>query len=149
MRNDYGGSLVDRYSQLPAYRPANIAVSPNQYRRGTGGRGRVTAQTSAWTSGARGNAPGVQQRGANGSGDRFAETLGDVTREYDEALLSQSSRCKALDYELTALREDLHLERAANADLRSELREHQRHNALLQHEVRSSISTVIFRACEK
>lgn len=81
--------------------------------------------------------------------DRFEETMADVTREYDSALMAESTKCKHLEDELVLLREDLHLERAANADLRSEIREHQRQNALLQQERSVSYGSIATMATAK
>ena len=66
MRPDRASPLAEAYSQLPAFR----------------GRNQATAVAA------------VQKAIATERKDRFEETLVDITREYDEALMAQSTKCK-------------------------------------------------------
>ena len=66
--------------------------------------------------------PGQLAMAAPARPENVAVELDEELRRVDSLLMAESARCQALEDQLTLLREDMHLERAANNDLRGELR---------------------------
>ncbi len=122
-----GKPMRASYSPGAAAVPASGAHAP-------GGRQPGSRMAPGAAGGQRGSH--FQQR------HQFEQTMAKVTGQMDDALMSEAARCQQLEDELRLLREDMYLEKAANNDLKAELRELRKVNATLQQERSQTYGTI-------